>query len=273
MSESAVAPPATRLGWLLLLLLLPTAGRGEETASPVDAWEQGARLFFNEAARSFSVPAPTPEQALGRAVMLLGVQPRTGANIDEARALLTRVTDSFGSDEAGIAARFYLARLEQLHVEVPDLPKARAHYRELVTRHPTHLFGQLARLKLAMLALYDTAHPTPLAGRLPEAEEWGGGITDPVVRCDYHYMMSRALAREDGREAQRLEHLLAMEATGKVIRDPTRSLMLVEIGEMARAVGRRGLAARAYRQFTQEFPRDSRVAAVRTRLAEVEAGR
>jgi hypothetical protein len=273
MSVFAPPPSVACLGRLLLVLLLPGAVGGSEPSAAQIGWEQGARLFFNEAARTFSVPAATPEQVLGRAVMLLGVQPRTESNLDEARTLLAGLVDSAGSDDAGIAARYYLARLEQLHAEDPDLAKARTHYRELVARHSAHLFGQLARLKLAMLALYDTAHPAPLSARLPEAEEWGSGITDPVVRCDYHYMMSRALAREDGREAQRLEHLLAMEATGKVIRDPTRSLMLVEIGEMARAVGRRELAVRAYRQFLQEYPRDARGAAVRSRLAETEAGR
>lgn len=260
---------------LTTFLSVTGAGWGADVAST--GWDQGGRLFFNQALDTFSKAAAsgakTREVVLGRAVMLLGVQPRTESNLAESRRILEGLLAVVIDDDAAIAARYYLARLEQLHADEPDLAKARVHYRELAARHPAHLLGQLARLKLAMLVLYDTAHPAPLAARLPEAEEWGRGITEPMVRCDYHYMMSRALAREDGREAQRLEHLLAMEATGKVIRDPTRSVILVEIGEMARAVGRRELAVRAYRQFTQEFPRDARVAAVRTRLAEMEAGR
>lgn len=266
-------PSVGVLGRCLLILMASTTRAGTGEDSRATGWEQGARLFFNEAARTFSATAVTPEHRLGRAVMLLGVQPRTRANLEEARTLLTRLTDTHAADEAGIAARYYLARLEQLHVDEPDLAQARMHYRELVKRHPSHLFGQLARLKLAMLALYDATLPGTLASRLPEADDWGSGITDPVVRCDFHYMMSRALAREEGREAQRLEHLLAMEATGRVIRDPTRSLMWIEIGEMARAIGKREESARAYRRFIAEFPRDARVAAIRSRLAEVEAGR
>jgi tetratricopeptide (TPR) repeat protein len=237
-------------------------------------WREGAQLFFNDAAEIFSqssheANAAGREARLGRAVMLLGVQPRTAANIEEANALLETLRRDQPDDEPGIAACYYMARLEQVHRERPDLDKARGYYAALVRQHPRHFFAQLARLKLAMLALYDTGRTGTLDQRMPEAREWGGGISDPVVLCDYHYMMSRALARIDGREAERLEHLLAMEDTGQVIRTPTRSLMLVEIGEMARAVGRRELAVRAYRQFATDYPRDPRLATILKRLAEL----
>jgi len=275
MTESIALPSAVGLGRVLLALLLPAASLRGGGDALTEGWDQGARLFFNEAARTFASARGTgvdaeSERVLGRAVMLLGVQPRTGANLEAARALLQGLIGSEATGEAAIAARYYLARLDQLHTDQPDLERARGHYRDLVERHPDHFFGQLARLKLAMLALYAPARPASLATRLPEAEKWGEGITDPVLRCQYHLMLAGALAREDGREAERLEHLLAMEATGRVIRDPTRSLMLVEIGETARVVGRRAEAVRAYRQFIAEFPRDVRVGAIRARLAEVE---
>lgn len=243
-----------------------------------EAWSEGSRLFYNRAARllepgSATGAIDTREARLGRAVMLLGVQPKTAANLAEAEQALGGLVAEREDDDAGLSARYHLARLEQLHRERPDLDRARGHYQRLIEVEPDGYFAHLARLKLAMLALYDTDRPGRFAERLAAAEAWGRAIDDPVLKCDFHYMMSRALALEPGREAERLEHLLAMEATGQVIRGPMRSVMWIELGEMGRAVGRDDVAVRAYREFVREFPMDMRVSTIRARLAALEERR
>ncbi len=258
----------------ILLLLAPVARAAERLPS---AWEQGAQLFFNEAERAFREPATRADAAgrearFGRAVMLLGVQPKTGANLAEARTLLSALRVEKSDDESGIAALFYLARLAQLHEAKPNLTEARARFRELAEKHPDHFFGQLARLKLAMLALYDPDSGALPAARIAEAEGWGRGITLPSLAGDFHWLMAEGILRFSTDHAPAIEHLLAMERIGTAVRDQTRSNLFVTLGELARIAGRRELADRSYRQFLEAFPRDARSGTIRRRLAEVEGG-
>lgn len=259
----------------ILLLLAAPAWAAEK---PPPGWAQGAQLFFNEAERAFREPATRADAAgrearFGRAVMLLGVQPKTGANLAESRALFSALRTEKSDDETGIAALYYLARLAQLHEAKPNLAEARARFRELAQKHAAHFFGQLAGLKLAVLALYDSDSAASPAARLAEAEAWGKGITIPSIAGDFHWLMAEGILRFSTDHAPAIEHLLVMERIGSAVRDQTRSNLFVTLGELARVSGRRELAARSYRQFLEAFPRDARSGTIRRRLAEVEGGK
>lgn len=258
---------------LTFATLLPAVfGQGAPEPALEPIWETAARLQFNPAARAFAEEVTRTggrEARLGRAVMLLSVQPKTEANTREARGLLESIGREEVADDTDAAARYALARLLQLHAAKPDVPAAVATYRELIARHPDHPLGQLARLKLAGLELFALAEGTR-EERLARAEQGIGAVHEPGVRRDYHLMLASGYFRLGDRDADALRHLLGAEATGRLARDSTRSSLFVQIAEVATRLGQRARAAEYYRRFLEQFPRDLRAATVRARLQALE---
>lgn len=243
-----------------------------DDAALESAWVEGAQLSFDRSAQAFAQLGPRRDARLGRAVMLLNAQPKTEANIAEARRLFTALRNENATDEPGIAALFYLARLAQFHERAPDLAAARGHYEELVRRHDAHFLGQLARFKLVVLTLYDAADPAAPPARLAAAEGWGAGIREPSIARDFHVHIADAYLRFAGPLERALEHLLAADATGASVRDLARALLYVQIAECARELGRVEIARRFYGRFLEEFPRDARGTTIRARLAQLGPG-
>jgi hypothetical protein len=231
------------------------------------AWSEGAQLSFADAARLFARAGDSRETRFGRAVMLLNAQPKTNANVAEGRALLLALRRERPDDDAGIGALYYLARIAQFHEARPDLAGARTHFATLIAEHGEHYYGQLARLKLATLALYDAADPRPPADRLAAAEALGAPLRHPGVTRDFHLLAAEAYLRFNLSLERALAHFLAAEAAGAPVRDVVRSALFIQIGECARDLGRHDLARRFYARFLAEFPRDARGATVRARLA------
>lgn len=264
---------ATIRGWAAPLagLILALQVRA---ATVDEAWQLGARLLFNDAARAFAEieaagTADRRESRFGRAVMLLNVQPKTEGNVEESRALLTAVRAEKPDDDIGIGALYYLARLAHYHGRNPDEAAARSLYEELIARHPDHAYGQLARLKLVTLVLYETETATPAAQRLIAAEALGAPLTDSSARSDFHLAMADAWLRFQADEQRALDHLRAADATGRLVRGSVRSGVFVQAGELARRLGQRELAISYYRRFLADFPRDTRAWTIRGRLADL----
>jgi hypothetical protein len=261
-------------GFLACACLLLSAGLAGAPDPDLDGiWETAARLQFNPAARGFASEVERTggrEARLGRAVMLLSVQPKTEANTREARRLLESIEAEGVADDTEAAGLYALARLHQLHAAKPDVATAAAAYRHLISRHPAHPLGQLARLKLAGLEIFASAELSR-AERLARAEGVLDSISDPGVRRDFHLMLASGYMRLGGREADALRHFLGAEATGRLARDSTRSSLYVQIAETAARLGQSPRAAAYYRRFLDEFPRDLRAGAVRERLTALEA--
>lgn len=251
---------------LALALGLPHLAGGATPEELAAAWAEGARLSFGAAAEAFAALGDAREARLGRAVMLINAQPKTAANISAARELLTALRAERGDDEPGIAALFHLARIAQFHGRAPDLAAARRHYQDLIAQHGAHFFGQLARLKLATLLVYDPEDPAPARDRLAAAEALGVANGDAGIARDYHLLMAGAYLRFNESQDRALEHLLAAERTRLVVRDVVRAALYVQIAECARELGRPALARLYYRRFLDEFPRDARGTTVRARL-------
>jgi hypothetical protein len=246
-----------------------SVGHAQDTppAGMEAAWSEGAQLSFADAARHFAKLGDTREARFGRAVMLLNAQPKTNANVAEGRALLLALRRERADDDAGIGALYYLARVAQFHEARPDLAGARAHFATLIAQHGDHFYGQLARLKLATLALYDAADSSSPADRLAAAEALGAPLRHPGVTRDFHLLAAEAYLRFNLSLERALAHFLAAEATGAPVRDVVRSALFIQIGECARELGRHELARRFYGRFLAEFPRDARGSTVRARLA------
>ncbi len=175
-------------------------------------------------------------------------------------AELARVTSDA---DAGIGAAYLLGRLRQLNDGVDEPPEFQA----LIAGHPGHPLAQLARVKLILRRLYALEGPPP-AERLAAAEEVGCEITLPVLRSDFHLAMGDAYLFFGDQRAAALAHFVMAEQLG-ISSSGTRGTVLVQIGELARLTGDGPLAARSYRAFLADFPRDIRQQIVRDRLMTV----
>ena len=92
----------------------------------------------------------------------------------------------------------------------------------------------------------------------------------PAVAGELHVALAEAIFFYRLPGAQALPHLLAAERLGGTDR-VGRADVLVQIAELSRLAGNRAQAAKYYRQFLQENPRDSANYTARRRLADMEA--
>ena len=90
----------------------------------------------------------------GLAVNLLNRQPKTAGNIERSRRILQEIQYREATSDLGIAARYFLGRIAQLHLQKPDIHLAIKHFRFLVENHPEHFWGQVAATKYGFLRLY-----------------------------------------------------------------------------------------------------------------------
>ncbi len=213
-------------------------------------------------------PAVAREARFGRGVALLDKQPVTFAQIAEARALFTALADSGGDDPAQ-GARFFLGRIAQHHQPQPDPAEAARQFRRLIAEHENSVWAQSALGRLALLELYGPDPSVPPATRVAAAEKLLAHTHTPVAESELHLAIAEAVFFHRLPAAGALPHLLAAERLGRL--DWTaRTETLVQIAELSRLTGNRPQAAKYYRTFLAENPRDLRHYIVRERLAEME---
>jgi tetratricopeptide (TPR) repeat protein len=233
----------------LVIGVIATAGALADDA----AWRDAARLLVDDAHRQFVARG----DRLGEAIALLNVQPKTSGNIERAAELLDRLR---GADEIGIAATYYLARLEQIHRFRPNPQRALALYAELFRQHPHHPLAQSGVVKAALMRLYGGD------ADFAEIEASGRQLTIPEAVRDFHLALADAAGRLNLPAEKQLEHLLVVERVG-VAKRKTAADLYVRIAELARESGRAELARQFYGKFLAEFPNDQRVRLVKERLA------
>ncbi len=249
--------PAVLLG----LLAAGSLAGGEVTAG----WQALAGYRADEALKIFAAGARAPDPAvarearLGQAVALLAKQPVTAGQVDEARRVCT-----------ALAARFLLGRIAQHHQERPDPAEAARQFRRLIAAAEASIWAQSALSRLALLQLYALDLARPPAERLAAAEKLLAQAHVPAVAGELHVALAEAIFFYRLPGAQALPHLLAAERLGGTDR-VGRADVLVQIAELSRLAGNRAQAAKYYRQFLQENPRDSANYTVRRRLADMEA--
>jgi hypothetical protein len=256
--------------WVALCSMLWLATVGGATGDARSGWDLGAGFDFKAAELQFRLQDDRESQ-LGRAVMLFSLQPKTRSNLTQSEALLRALRAAEPADDSGIAALYYLARIAQLHISTPDLVSAKKHYATLIEQHGDHHFGQLARLKLAMLTIYAPDDEAPAEVRLSQAETIGAPLVDAHVKCDFHLLLAAAHFRFSPSWEPALTHLLAAEATGQLVRDSARASTFVQVAECGRVLGQPELASVYYQKFLEQFPRDQRAAEIRRRLAQLQA--
>lgn len=219
-------------------------------------WLKAARMLPAEAYREFAAAPASREVLLGRAVTLLNVPPVAPGNLERAATWLESLR---GDDEVGIAATYFLARLEQVHRMPPNPERALALYEELYRRHPQHALAQMGWVKAAIGRVYEPGVD------FAAIERSGEGLTDPQAVRDFHLALADAAGRLRLPAEKQLEHLLAVDRVG-MARRKTSGDVWVRIAELARETGRRELAREYARRFLAEFPNDQRAHLVRERL-------
>jgi hypothetical protein len=208
------------------------------------------------------------EARFGRAVALLDRQPVSASQIEEARGLFAALADS-GTDDPAQGARFFLGRIAQHHQSPADPVEAARQFRRLIAEHEGSVWAQSALSRLALVEIYGLEPSSLPAARIATAEKLLVHAHTPAAESELHVAVANAIFFYRLPPGGALPHLLAAERLGRL--DWTaRAEALVQIAELSRLAGERPQAARFYRTFLQENPRDLRHYIVRQRLAEME---
>ncbi len=248
----------------------PVAWGGERSLR--EAWTSVIRLQFPEALHQFERPGRIDGRTreLGQAAVLLNLSPVTEERVALAVEKLRRLIRGDAHDEAGIAARYLLARAMQLHLTPPDRAEAMRLYRELFREQSQHLLGQMAAVHLASLLIYDPAADSLPLARLSEVESWEKTLIHPDAAKACHLVLAEAYLFFDLDRSRCLYHLRAAFQLGVVI-PQERATLLMRMGRLAQELGDQSLAATSYTLFLKENPGDERCYMIEQFLKQIQA--
>jgi len=268
--------PAFRLSLLLGLLTPVLPGAEPKPGTLQDGWELVTLYRFNEAEALFRRLAdrePSREHRYALAVSLLNRQPKSDRTIAEARRYLTTLVEesTVPDDEITLAARFYVARILQLHQSKPDLAAARLAYRELSRIPDGGFWAEVAAVKWATLHVYEVTPWSEKAARLAEAEKELTRLTSPTLRKDLHIILADGYEKFGISLPAALHHLEAAWAAG-IERGIDQGDFLARMGELARRTGDPAKARGYFTEFLRRFRRDERVYWITQKVAELEQG-
>lgn len=256
----------------IFLSAFPAMGADVENtdskASLGSAWQQATRFLFREAHNEFkSLPTESLEderlRQLGLAVTLLGLQPRTQGNIQNAEASLRRIISENPSDSAGCFARFYLARLLETHSASPDPKTARDMYYELLLERPAHPMLELAAARIAYHDLYSAGeNPEKLSAAEANLHPLSELLETPTGRREFHSAVANSLNELNGDRSAALEHMTIAASIPSPL-PQIQSMNILLVAELANHLGKYDIAREYYTKFAKEFQRDSRNYSVR----------
>lgn len=215
--------------------------------------------------------AEARESVLGEAISLLNVQPRTARNIAAATALLENLIEENPDDEAGIFARFFLARLLQFHAAEPDLERSRAIYRELFESGTGHPLAEFAGAVLVLSLLAEAEDPDARERIITEFEARIPELRTPAARRDLHLMLAHELNREDALPERALRHYLAADGYG-IPRRQDEVQVWTRIGALAAQQGQKELAVEYFGKVVENYRRHDNYHTVLQWLRELEGG-
>ena len=240
-------------------------------SSYANAWGNAATFLFNDANEAFHVPGPAGterERALGAAITLLNVQPRTTGNLVQTRKEFERLSSGTINDEEAIFAQFFLARLHA-HYECPGASPAEAKrlYRGLLKNHPGSPVAEYSASALALIELYDDIPSAERTARFASLETLLPGLKTSSGLRDFHLTMGYAYIdfQPEHANAKAMEHLIAADGEG-ITRWQSESEAWVAIGELAKAEGHTDIATTYYGKFLAKYKRDNRHYSIQKRL-------
>lgn len=235
------------------------------------AWRLGAQGRFTEAAKALDgVASKAEETRFTEALLLFNRQPRTEADLAAAIALLSTLTSEGATPALRARSLYFWARAETLRTREESPVSAVRLYEQLWREYPAQPYGQRALIHLLLNALYADEPREAVLAEAERIEQQAEGLTDPVVRSQFHQVAARGYLHLGKAEARALEHLLKVSELGVARREAAGDLH-VSIGQLAAELGRPALAREHYRAFLQEFPNDPRVYTIKELLAALPA--
>jgi len=245
------------------------AGRLEE------AFHDLTQYRFNRAELAFTDLAADPNWPLrrdalfGRALALLNTQPQTQDKVRLAEALFAEVRSVSAADDLGIGARYFSARLHQVHFQPANVARAREELLALGNDHPGHYLGQLAWVRLAFIELFAPGEAEAKRAVLARYEALSLPWIDEHLSAVFHTVLGDATMVIFGDAVRATVHYRKVVQNPEV-RELTLVDALVRIGETAHQAGVADVATDAYRQVLALSPRDPRAWFIRNRLAGLE---
>ncbi|MBK8858871.1 MAG: hypothetical protein IPN11_14655 [Opitutaceae bacterium] len=235
------------------------------------AWRLGAQGLFTEATAALDGVAAKEEEArFTTALLLFNRQPRTEADLEAAIGLLSALTKEGTTPALRARSLYFRARAETLRTREGSPAAIVRLYEQLWREYPAQPFGQRALIHLLLFALYADEPRESVLAKAEKIEQQAEGLTDPVVRSQFHQVAARGYLHLGKAEARALEHLLKVSELGVARREAAGDLH-VSIGQLAAELGRPALAREHFRAFLQEFPNDPRVYTIKALLAALPA--
>lgn len=228
------------------------------------AWQNTSLGLFNAANAEFAA-LPGDEARFGEAVTLLLRQPKTEANVNRAAQIFSALVAEAADDSLRLRARYYLARIAQVHRTPADPVTARRLFRELIDAHPGHPVAELATVKLAIIELYEPLPDDVRRTRVAEFGKAAAGMRSVSARRDLNLLLADTAQRFGYEPALTLDFLLAADRDG-IVRQAERGHTWVRIGQLAEEAGRSEVARDYYTKFLASYIRDARRRMVKERL-------
>jgi hypothetical protein len=256
--------------WLGLALLPPVRAAGPADAETGAAWQLMANSLARDAyARLGRVDgAPSREQELAQAVVVIDYQPVTPERLHEAEAIFERLAR--GTDEIADAAAYMQARLHQVHYQQPDVVRAAALYRALAARHPDSHWAQLGLVKLGLLQLYALPEPAAPAERIAAATALLPRIKEEKLQRDLHLQIAHAGTFYELPLDTVLPHLQEVDRIGGLVGQGPEDLA-IELGELSLRAGHYADARKHFEAYLRDFVPNLRSVTVRRRLEDLAA--
>ena len=199
-----------------LLCIFLVAGIIEATATTEprladEAIALAQRNLFNEAHRLFSAlenPAKAGpeihEIRFGSALTLLLKQPRTRQNLRRAQETFAAIAADHPDNDLGIASRYMLGRMLEVHIDPPDYKGAADGYLSIIDERPNHLFAQISLVRLIHTWLYRDIERESRWEKFRALEEMAPNIQRSQIKATFHYTLARAALQFNlSREAER----------------------------------------------------------------------
>ena len=252
---------AIRIGLLLPLVAIAEARSGESEEAPEESqsWNLATQFLFQEAHESFRSSAQNSrERRLGEALTLLVLQPRTNAKIRQAQQELQNLATENPQDPAGKAARFFLARIEEMHAAKPDLERARDSYLLLLADGDGDPFSEMAASRIVLIDLYGASEsPEKISEVIEDLRPIGDLLRTDSGKREFFTNQGFALVELGGDPRTAMESLIAADEIGQPLPMVDADALLV-IGGLAESLGETAIARKYYKKFVARYRMDNR---------------
>lgn len=255
--------------WTAVLFLsqVPLAGADKANVDPdlEEAWRDLATLKVTDAHSAFEEAykmTESQESAYGLALCLLNTQPKTNGNIEEARRLLEGLADDGETDATKINARYFLARIDQVHQTEIDREAAIEAYRSLLEDFPDNSLAEKAVSKLASALLIQNLPDDVWEAHYDEISAHLDRLTIQSNRAATELVMIEALLRIKTDHVRALPLLVDLLDTNPELRADLRRDFVIQAIDSARALGEDQLADKYATTFLEDYAYDPRAGAI-----------